>query len=88
MIINTKNLVSLSEANQNFSQVAKKVEKDGSVVILKNNKPKFVVLNYDEVDTLELSDDEKIDIVAKRVLEKYKKAFKVLAEEDSSLSSK
>ena len=80
MVINTKNLVSLSEANQNFSQVAKKVEKDGSVVILKNNKPKFVVLNYDEVDTLELSDDEKIDIVAKRVLEKYKKAFKVLAE--------
>lgn len=80
MVINTKNLVSLSEANQNFSQVAKRVEKDGSVVILKNNKPKFVVLDYDEVDTLELSDDEKIDIVAKRVLEKYKKAFKVLAE--------
>ena len=80
MVINTKNLVSLSEANQNFSQVAKKVEKDGSVVILKNNKPKFVILDYDEVDTLELSDDEKIDIVAKRVLEKYKKAFKVLAE--------
>ena len=80
MVINTKNLVSLSEANQNFSQVAKRVEKDGSVVILKNNKPKFVILDYDEVDTLELSDDEKIDIVAKRVLEKYKKAFKVLAE--------
>lgn len=80
MMIDTKNLVSLSEANQNFSKVAKKVEKDGSVVILKNNSPKFVVFDYDEFNYLSLSDDEKIDVVAKRVLEKYRKAFEVLAQ--------
>lgn len=80
MIINTKNLVSLSEANQNFSKVAKKVEQEGAVVILKNNAPKFVVFDYEEFEYLKLSDEEKIDIVAKRVLEKHRKAFEVLAQ--------
>jgi antitoxin Phd len=39
MKTDTKNLISITEANQNFSKVAKKVEQDGDVIILKNNKP-------------------------------------------------
>ena len=78
MIVKTESLVSLSEANQNFSKVSKKVEKEGRAVILKNNKPKFIVVNYE--DFFDLSDDEKIDIVSKRVFEKHRKAFEVLAQ--------
>ena len=79
MIIDTKNLISLTEANQNFSKVAKQVEKSGSVVILKNNKPKFVVMNCDDANFFALTDDEKIDIVAKRVFERFRPAFEELA---------
>lgn len=79
MMIDTKNLISLTDANQNFSKVAKQVEKNGSVVILKNNKPKYIVLEYENADFLSLTDNEKIDIVAKRVLEKFKPAFLELA---------
>ena len=37
MNVNTKTMVSISEANQNFSKVARLVDQYGSAVILKNN---------------------------------------------------
>ena len=48
MMIDTENLISMTEANQNFSQVVKKVDEDGTVVILKNNKPKYIVKRIDD----------------------------------------
>lgn len=43
MRIKTDNLMSITEANQNFSRVVKQVENKGDVVILKNNKPEYIV---------------------------------------------
>ena len=40
MTINTKNIVSITEANQNFSKVARLVDETGAAVILKNNVPR------------------------------------------------
>jgi len=34
MLVNTKDLISLTEANQNFSKVARTVDEKGSVIIL------------------------------------------------------
>lgn len=79
MTIKTNQIVSMTEANQNFSKVSKVVEKNGSAVIFKNNKPKFVIVDIATNPMLDLTDDEKIDIAAKRVLEKYKPAFIELA---------
>ena len=63
-----------------FSQVAKTVEQNGQAVIFKNNKPKFLVIDMEkDIIQFDLSEDEKIDIVAKRILEKYLPAFKELA---------
>ena len=38
MMVNTNNLVSLTEANRNFSRVARLVDERGSVVILKTTR--------------------------------------------------
>ena len=46
MNINTKNLVSITEANQNFSKVARLVDEIGSVIILKNNVPRYLVMEF------------------------------------------
>ena len=78
MILNTKDLVSMSEANQNFSQVAKRVDEKGSIVILKNNKPKYIITNISE-DQLILTENEKLEIIAKRILQEHVSAFKELA---------
>lgn len=79
MNINTNQIVSISEANQNFSRVARIVDKNGEVVIFKNNKPKYKLIDIDNDTTIEMTDDEKIDFVAARVLKQYRRAFEELA---------
>ena len=80
MIINTDSIFSMTQANQNFSLVARTVDRDGEAVVFKNNKPKYLVLNLENSErVLDLTDDEKIDIVTKRILNKYIGAFKELA---------
>ncbi len=79
MNINTNTIVSMTEANQNFSKVVKVAEKNGEAVIFKNNKPKFMLIDMESNPYLQLSDDEKIDIVAARVLKKFRPAFEELA---------
>ena len=78
MNINTEQIVSISEANQNFSKVARMVEKTGEVYIFKNNKPKYKLVDIESDTTIEMTDDEKIDFVAARVLREYRRAFEEL----------
>lgn len=79
MNINTNQIVSISEANQNFSKVARMVDKSGEVIIFKNNKPKYRLIDVDAEASIEMTDDEKIDFIASRILKQYRRAFEELA---------
>ena len=79
MQIDTNTIVSVTEANQNFSHVTRIAEKNGQAVIFKNNRPKYMVVDLEHSPMLELTDDEKIDIVAARILKQFKPAFEELA---------
>ncbi len=79
MQINTNTIVSVTEANQNFSRVSRIAEKNGQAVIFKNNRPKYMLIDLESSPMLELTDDEKIDIVAARILKRFKPAFEELA---------
>ncbi len=68
MKLHIKQLVSLKEANQNFSRVARTVDAEGYVLLLRNNKPAYLVFAYDEND---ISDDnESLLDALHRLLEK------------------
>ncbi len=79
MNININQIVPISEANQNFSKIARLVDKAGEVYIFKNNKPKYKLVDIESDTTIEMSDNEKIDFVAARILKKYRRAFEELA---------
>lgn len=79
MIVNTNQMLSVSEANQNFSKATKLADQNGSIILLKNNRPSYMLISLREHPDLELTDDEKIDVVARRVLERHRKAFEELA---------
>ena len=66
MTIDTKTIVSVTEANQNFSRVTRIAEKNGQAVIFKNNKPKYMLVDLDVSPMIDMTDDEKIDVVAQR----------------------
>ena len=79
MTIDTNAIVTATEANQNFSRVAKLAEKKGHVVVFKNNRPKLLVIDLDTEPQIEMTEDEKIDFVAARILKERKAAFEELA---------
>ncbi len=79
MRLNTNEIISISAANQNFSNAMKIADKHGRAVIFKNNKPRYSLMNIEENPIIEMTDDEKIDFVATRILREHKKAFLELA---------
>ncbi|ADK16312.1 MULTISPECIES: type II toxin-antitoxin system Phd/YefM family antitoxin [Clostridium] len=80
MLVNTQKIISMSEANQNFSKVAKLVDESKSVVIMKNNKPKYVLLDFDEFSKEASSEEENLDKIADKILKENMYAFKELAD--------
>ena len=79
MTINTETIATMTEANQNFSKVARVAESNGQAVIFKNNKPKFLLIDVESDSYFDITDDEKIDIAARRVMNRFKPAFEELA---------
>ena len=79
MRIDTNQILSVTEANKNFSRATRIADKNGQVVIFKNNKPKYLLIEIDNSPIIDMSDDEKIDVIAKRILNKHKAAFLELA---------
>ena len=76
MEIKTTNLISISEANQNFSKVVKRVDANGTILILKNNKPEYVVSKFNEHM---MTENDYIELVARRILSEHIHAFEELA---------
>ena len=82
MMVNTDYLVPMTEANQNFSKVVRTVDESGLAVILKNNKPRYVVVDFDEYDTIMAAMQmrkEKIDRVAEKLIDENMEALLELA---------
>ena len=79
MTVNTNSLISITEANQNFSKVARLVDQNGSAVILKNNVPRYIVLEFSEVENAQTASDEDVADISKRLIAKNLEAYKELA---------
>ncbi len=79
MMINSNAIVSATEANQNFSKVARMAEAQGRVVVFKNNRPKYLLIDLDTEPQIEMTEDEKLDFVAARILREHRAAFEELA---------
>ncbi len=79
MQVSTNNLVSITEANQNFSRVARMVDENGTAIILKNNAPRYILMEYSAVQNEALAADENVESVGRRIIEKHRHAFEELA---------
>lgn len=79
MIIDSNRIISITEVNRNFSSATKLAKEKGEIVIFKMNKPKYLFVDLDESPQIEMTDEEKILFVGKRILKRYKDAFMELA---------
>lgn len=78
MTINTNTLVSITEANQNFSKVVRLVDEHGTAVILKNNVPRYLMIDFSKAEDDTIASDEDILSISKRLIEQNREAYEVL----------
>ena len=79
MLVNTDAMVSISEANQNFSRVARMVDEKGSVVIMKNNAPRYLLIEFSQAEAMQAASDEDVAAVSSRLMQKNMEAYRELA---------
>lgn len=79
MNVNTKTMVSISEANQNFSKVARLVDQYGSAVILKNNSPRYLILEFNQADEQLSAQTDDVLAISKNLITRNKAVYEELA---------
>ncbi len=79
MNVNTNAMVSMTEANQNFSRIARLVDEQGAAIILKNNRPKYILIDFEQADAAATAPDEDVMAVSRRFMQENKEAYEVLA---------
>ena len=78
-MIDTRSIISITEANQNFSKVARLVDQLGTAVIMKNNVPRYIVTEFSQAEAQEFLPDELVDTLSEKYLEKNKELYEALA---------
>lgn len=68
MTIDTNTMVSITEANQNFSKVTRVVDKHGTAVILKNNVPRYLVIDFSKAEAQKIADVEDVATISERLI--------------------
>lgn len=79
MLVDTRNIISMTEANQNFSKVARMVDQAGSAIIIKNNKPRYLIINFEETEEMLMASNEDLKNISERLIKKNRKAYEELA---------
>lgn len=79
MKISTNNLVSITDANQNFSRVARLVDENGAAIILKNNRPRYLIVEFNQAQAMQTVSDEDVLALSSRLVKKNMIAYQELA---------
>ena len=79
MNIHPENFVSMADANQDFSKVARLVDENGPVIISKNNVPRYLVMEAGAANQEQFAADEDVMAISKSLIEKNLQAYEVLA---------
>ncbi len=79
MMIDTNTIVSMTEANQNFSLVTRIVDQYGTAVIFKNNKPRYRIVEIVDAEDIETASDEDVLAVSKKLLKRNSAVYEELA---------
>lgn len=69
MNVNTKNLISLAETNQNFFHATRMDDKSGSGVILKNNTPSYPLIEFNRAEEKKTASNEDVLDAARRLIQ-------------------
>ena len=79
MTVDTNTMISITEANHNFSKVTRVVDEHGTAVILKNNVPRYLVIDFSKAEQEKIASTEDVFAISERLMKQNMKAYEVLA---------
>lgn len=78
MTVDTDTMISITEANQNFSKVARVVDEYGTAVIMKNNVPRYLVIDFSKAEKEKAASTEDVIAISERLIKQNMQAYEVL----------
>ncbi|MBR3083842.1 MAG: hypothetical protein IKH03_04650 [Oscillospiraceae bacterium] len=78
-MMESKAIITDAQARQDFSRVVQIAAERGRVYVLQNDRPKLLVIDLDVEPQIELSEEEKFQLVTQRILREHRAAFEELA---------
>jgi len=79
VLADPENTIAISDANKNFSLVARQVDANGAVIVTRNNKPAYIVISYPAARESERAGNEDVLAVARHYMADHRAAFEALA---------
>lgn len=79
MVIDTRVLVPMTEANMDFTKIVRLVDESGMAVILQNDKPRYMVLDFQEYDSIQAARQKIIESASDSVITENIEALRELA---------
>lgn len=79
MTVDTDTMISITEANQNFSKVTRMVDEHGTAVIMKNNVPRYLVIDFSKADKEKAASTEDVMEISERLIKQNMQAYEGLA---------
>lgn len=80
MKIDTDSMISITEANQNFSRATRLADQKGSVTILKNNTPRYLLIPFSVIEQDEYAADADVMEISRQLIKENLRAYEVLAQ--------
>ncbi len=71
-------MISVTEANQNFSKAAKVIDEHGTAVILKNNVPRYLVIDFSKAEEEKVASNENVFTISERLINRMRKHMRFL----------
>ncbi len=79
MTVDTNSMISILEANENFSKVTRIVDEHGRAIILKNNVPRYLVIDFSKAEEEKIAVTEDVFSISERLIKQNMEAYEVLA---------
>ena len=71
--------VSLEDVCKDFPRVARIADRSGAAIIMRDNVPRYVLMPYQDDAPDHLAEDEELQAVSARIIDRNRRAYEVLA---------
>jgi antitoxin Phd len=81
MNLNSESLISIAEIDKDFSKLAKVVDKTGTAILLDNDIPRYIIIEFPKKqhDSYAIADKEEVFSIAERIINEHRPAFEALS---------